>query len=253
MVQHIGVADACGHRGKSLRAARADDRATVRVLVVHAHALIRDAVRLALADEPSIDVVGVAHTGTGALSAAKSTDPDVVVLGNRLSDVDAPTLIAALRDQGCVAEVVILALQGEQRDVRSAVDRGARAFLTTLATSIPRLRSAVINAANGTETLSQDAVCALVNSVRQEIDLLRGQPTSRECEVWRLVAEGKTNSEIALGLFLTERTVKYHVGRLLEKTGSRSRAQLVAVAYRQGLMDGSLGPEPRSYVADPLA
>lgn len=217
----------------------ADTQRRVRVLVVDDHALIRDAVRLSLGDNERIEVVGEARTAAEALSAARATGPDVVVLDYRLPDGDAPAVIALLRDAGCSAEIVVLTSYGERRNVRTAMDRGARAFLTKRSTGMARLSQAVLDAAAGVETLSDDALSALVSSLRQECDSLHGNPTDRECEVWRLIAQGKGNAEIAAEIFVAERTVKYHVGQLLERTGAHSRAELVALAYRIGLMDAS--------------
>jgi DNA-binding NarL/FixJ family response regulator len=219
--------------------ASADIPTPVRVVIVDDHALIRDAVRLSLSDEERIEIVGEARNGAEALSAVKSTDPDVIVLDYRLPDFDAPTLITTLRERGCRAEIVVLTSYGETRNVRSAVGAGARGFLTKRATGIARLAQAVLGAAEGIETLSEDALAALVSSVQHDCHGINGDPTPRECEVWRLLAQGKSNAQIAAELFLAERTVKYHVGHLLEKTGGHSRAELVAFAYRDGLMDAS--------------
>jgi DNA-binding NarL/FixJ family response regulator len=207
------------------------------VVIVDDHTLVRNAVRLALEPDPRIEVVGEARSGAEAVSTVRATAPDVVVLDFRLGDADAPEVIGRLRQQGCMAEIVVLTSYGDRRSVRTAFDCGARSFLTKRATDIDRLARAVLDAYEGKATLSDDALSELLVSVRDQNHQIQPDVTPRAREIWRLVALGKTNSEIALEVFVAERTVKYHVSNLLQATGARTRAQLVALAYRSGLME----------------
>ncbi len=216
-----------------------DTRRALRVVVVDDHAFVRDAIRQVLGERSDIDVIGEAQTAAEAISVIRATDPDVVVLDYRLPDGDAPELMGRLRELGCETEVVVLSSYGEQRNVRAAVDCGARAFLTKRATGLDRLADAIVEAAAGRDSLSGDALSCLLASVRQEAQHQWSDISPRETEVWRQVSLGKSNATIASELFITERTVKYHVGELLEKTGAASRAELVALAYRSGLMDAT--------------
>ncbi len=212
----------------------------IRVEIVDDHALIRDAIRLALKSEESIGHIEVARSAAEAISVARATSPDVIILDYRLPDGDAPDVIDRLREQGCQAEIVVLTSFGERRNIRAALDHGARAFLTKRATDMERLATAVVNAAAGRDTMSEDALAEFLNSVREGAPAhSQREMTSREKEIWRLVAKGKSNSEIAAAVFVTERTVKYHISNLLQKTGSRSRAELVAAAYMSGSMDAT--------------
>jgi DNA-binding NarL/FixJ family response regulator len=212
----------------------------VRVVVVDDHSLIRDAIKVALRDDTRIEICGEARTADEAVSVAHATAPDVIVLDYRLPDGDAPEVIGRLREQGTDAEIVVLTSYGEQRNVRAAVDSGARAFLTKRAADIDGLAEAVLAAWRGQETLTDDALSALFSSVRDQTTGVQANLTPRECEVWRLVALGKSNAVIGQELFVSERTAKYHVSNLLEKTGARSRAELVSLAYRSGLMDSAI-------------
>jgi DNA-binding NarL/FixJ family response regulator len=211
----------------------------IRVLVVDDHSLVRDAVRSALQDDPAIEAVGVARSAAEALSVARATCPDVIVLDYRLPDGDAPEVIGRLREQGSAAEVVVLSGNSERRNIRAALDHGARAFLTKRATDLERVARAVRDAAEGKSTLSEDALSEFLSSVRDDSASVVAELTAREREIWRLVAHGKSNSEIAAAAFITERTVKYHVSNLLSKTGTKTRTELVAKAYTSGLMDAT--------------
>lgn len=209
----------------------------VRVAVVDDHAIIRDTIRLAAQSDPRIELVGTARCAAEALSLARLTAPDVIVLDYRLTDGEAPELMRELRDRGCNAAAIVLTSYDERRNVRAAIDAGASGFLTKRSTDFDRLASAVVDAAAGRETLSADALSELLTSIRDQGSDLELELTAREREVWRLVALGRTNGEIARDIFVSERTVKYHISKLLQKTGARTRAELVAVAYRSGLMD----------------
>ena len=98
----------------------------------------------------------------------RATEPDVVVLDFRLGDSDAPDVIDRLRELGSKAEIVVLTSYGDRRNVRAAIDRGARAFLTKRATDIDRLAKAVLDAHAGKDTLSEDALAELLSSVRDQ-------------------------------------------------------------------------------------
>jgi len=213
------------------------DCEAVRVVIVDDHDLVRNAMRLALEPEESIEVVGEARSGAEALSVVRATWPDVVVLDYRLGDADAPEVIGSIRELGSAAEIVVLTSYGSRQNVHAAIDQGARAFLTKRSTDIDRLAKAVIDAHEHKNTLSEDALGELMHIVRDRDNALVSQATPRAREVWKLVALGNSNADIAATLFLSERTVKYHVGNLLAATGARSRAELVAIAYRVGLMD----------------
>ncbi len=211
-----------------------DDEANVTVVIVDDHTLVRNALRLTLENEAGIKVVGEARSGGEALSTVRATDPDVIVLDYRLGDADAPEIIDGLRAQGSRAEIVVLTSYGERRNVRAAIDSGARAFLTKRATDIDRLAKAVLDAHAGKDTLSEDALSELLDSVRDQRLGYESRVGSRALEVWRLVALGNSNAAIAAQLFISERTVKYHVSNLFEVTGelrvpASSRLPIVAV------------------------
>ena len=216
-----------------------DTERKIRVVVVDDQAFVRDAVRLAFEAEPTLQVAGEARTIAEAMSVIRATEPDAIVLDYRLPDGDAPDLLDMLRESGSRAQVVVLTSYGEQRNVRTAIERGARAVLTKGSTDMRLLAKAVVDATEGKETLSRDAISLLMASMRAEESGPQADVSPREREVWYLLSLGKSNATIAGELFISERTVKYHVSSLLQKTGAESRAQLVSLAYRCGLMDRS--------------
>ncbi len=212
----------------------------IRILVADGNAFIRDAIRRSLANDGRIEVVGEASTAAEIIWAVRTTAPNVVVLDYRLPDAEAPDIIGRLRERSNAPEFVVLSSVSGAREVRSALQSGARSFLTKRSATVADLTEAIRDASEGVDRVTDDALAALLSSVRRGSKERYETITPRAREVWRLIALGKTNAEIAGLLFVTERTVKYHVGMLLERTGTRSRAELVAVAYQQGVMDADL-------------
>lgn len=206
----------------------------IRVAIVDDHPLMREGLRHAFEHASDIRIVAEAGTARDALEMAAESEPDVILLDFRLPDADGVTLLKQLRKQGCTAHVVMLTCFSDQRCVRSAIDSGACGFLTKSAADRAALCDAVRNASRGLSALSADALTSLLDNVREDCP---DHVTAREEEVWHLMATGKTNAEIAQALFLSERTVKFHVGNILRKTASRSRAEAVSLAFTCGLMD----------------
>lgn len=206
----------------------------IRVAIVDDHPLMREGLRRAFEHASDIRIVAEAGTAHDALEMAAVSESDVILLDFRLPDTDGVTLLKQLRKQGCTAHVVMLTCFSDQRCVRSAIDNGACGFLTKSTADRATLCDAVRSANRGVSAVSPDALTSLLDNVREDCP---DHVTAREEEVWRLMAGGRTNAEIAETLFLSERTVKFHVGNILRKTASRSRAEAVSLAFTCGLMD----------------
>ncbi|MFQ6172782.1 response regulator [Oryzobacter sp. R7] len=209
----------------------------IRVLLVDDEELVRTGLRLILAGEADVQVVGEAADGGRALDLVRSTDPDVVLLDLRMPVLDGLGVLRALA--GSRSAVVVLTTFDTDANVREALARGAAGFLLKDAPA-ERLVGAVRAAAAG------DAVLARSVARRVAVELAaRPAPsspgpvadlTAREREVLGLMAEGCSNAEIATALFIVEGTVKTHVARILMKLGVRDRLQAVVAAYRSGLV-----------------
>lgn len=207
----------------------------IRVVIADDHPLIREGLRRTFAETRDIDVVAEAGTGAQTLELLDRHDPDVLLLDVRLPDTDGIALLRRLRQEGCTARVVILTCVTDEHCVRAAVDEGADGFLTKCSADRDTLVESVRNVNRGMSAMSPDALTQLVGNVREGV---LEHLTCREREVWGLMAAGMSNGEIARALFVTERTVKFHVGNVLRKTHARTRAEAVGLAYRCGLMDG---------------
>ncbi|KRE41085.1 response regulator [Knoellia sp. Soil729] len=214
---------------------------TIRVLICDDQALVRAGFRMILEIEPDLHVVGEAVDGEDAVSKVAELAPDVVLMDVRMPGVDG---IAAtgrlLAEPGCTARVVMLTTFDMDEYVYEALRAGASGFL--LKDIRAELLVAGIRAVHSGESLLAPAV------TRRMIESFLGRAhtpatgaasrlaalTQREREVLQLIARGLTNGEIASELFVSETTVKTHVGRILSKLGLRDRVQAVILAYETG-------------------
>lgn len=207
-----------------------------RILLADDHTVVRHGFRMILTAETDLEVVGEAANGREAVAEAERLQPDVVVM-----DVTMPELngIEATRRIGELAprtRVLALSMHKDSVYVREILRAGARGYLLK---DSPEgdLVNAVRAVARGEGFLSSGVSDAVLSDYRRHvtdpIDLL----TSREREVLQLIAEGKTNKDIAASLNLSVYTVEAHRGRIMEKLNLHSSGELVRFAVRKGLVD----------------
>lgn len=208
----------------------------IRIVLADDHSVVRQGFRRILEAQTDMEIVGEASNGREALDTAAKLSPDVVVM-----DVAMPELngIEATRRMGEAAprtRVLALSMHKDSVYVREILRAGARGYLLKDAVD-EDLIAAVRAVARGEGYLSPGVADAVLTDYRQHvtdpIDLL----TSREREVLQLIAEGKTNKEIATTLNLSVYTVDAHRGRIMEKLNLHSTGELVRFAIRKGLVD----------------
>jgi DNA-binding NarL/FixJ family response regulator len=208
----------------------------IRILLADDHAVVRQGFRLILSGQADMEIVGEAGDGNQAVEQAEKLKPDVVVM-----DVAMPNLngIEATRRLGEAAphtRVLALSMHKDSVYVREILRAGAKGYL--LKDSIDRdLLDAVRAVAKGEAYLSPAIADSVLTDYRRHVtdplDLL----TNREREVLQLIAEGKTNKDIAQALNLSVYTVDAHRGRIMEKLNLHSTGELVRFAMRAGLVD----------------
>jgi DNA-binding NarL/FixJ family response regulator len=189
-------------------------------------------------------VVGVALDGADAIRQAEALNPDVVLMDLHMPGVDGVEATRRLAASGSRARVVVLTTYTDDEWVFAALRAGARGFLTKDA-SAEEIRDAVTTVASGEAQLDpsvQRRLLEAITTTPQPTPSSAAPPaedhglTAREYEVLRLIAEGRSNAEIAAELFVSGATVKTHINHLLAKTAARDRAQLVIYAVRRGLV-----------------
>ena len=204
----------------------------VRVLLVDDQALFREALATLLATRADVVVVGEAGNGDEALRQVAATSPDVVLMDLRMPVLDGVAATRRLRVEHPDVQVIALTTFDDDEDVFAALRAGAVGYLLKDVSSA-RLVEAVVAAARGESVLQPSVAAKVVARFAQLTDTPpapRPQPlvvplSERELEVLRLLADGRSNREIAADLFLAEGTVKNHVTNVLAKLGARDRTQ----------------------------
>ncbi|HEX6101259.1 MAG TPA: response regulator transcription factor [Thermoanaerobaculia bacterium] len=205
------------------------ERATATVLVVDDHALVRTGVAKIIDHEPDLDVVAEAANGLEALAAFDAYRPDVTLLDLRMPVMEGAEVVRRIRERDPHAKVIILTTYDTDDDISRALKAGAKAYVLK-DISADDLIQCIHDVLAGKTYLAPAAAAKLAEG------LSRVQLTPRELSSLRLMADGKSNKEIAQSLGITERTVKTHLGHLFEKLGVTSRTEAVKVATRRGLV-----------------
>jgi DNA-binding NarL/FixJ family response regulator len=206
---------------------------TIRLLVVDDHPVVLDGITLLLRSDPDIVVVGSTRTGREAITVARETQPDVVLLDLRLPDTLATNVIGELRLAVPAAKIVIFTAHQEHAGIRAAMDAG--------------IDGCLLKDAGRTDLV--DALHRVVSGQRVYDARLSNRPTPqvldrlskiglsrREYEVLRLVAMGQTGPEIAAALGLTRNTVRTYLQGAIQKLGARNRIEAIARAHEVSLL-----------------
>jgi DNA-binding NarL/FixJ family response regulator len=213
----------------------------IRVLVVDDQELVRSGFCVILDAADGIAVAGEAATGEAAVAAVASTRPDVVLMDIRMPGMDGLEATRVITGAQPAPKVVILTTFDLDDYVYEALRAGASGFLLK---DSPRhdLIAAVRAAAVGDALLAPSVTRMLIEAFAQRPAAATPAPsrvaslTARERDVLLLLARGRSNAEIATALFVSEATVKTHVGNVLAKLGLRDRVQAVILAYETGLV-----------------
>ena len=216
----------------------------IRVVIADDQELVREGFRLILESHDDITVVAEAGDGSSAVEATRAHRPDVVLMDIRMPGLDGIAATREIQRQLPNTHVVMLTTFGDDRSLYEALKAGADGFLLK---SGPRgqLPEAVRAVTTGASLLSPELTRRLIESFVERPPTPDGTPerlaelTERELEVLRLVCRGLSNAEIARELFLTEATVKSHVGRILLKMAVRDRVQAVIACYACGFAQPS--------------
>lgn len=220
---------------------------TISVIVVDDEPIVRAGIVMLLRAQNDIDVVAESSDGAAAVALTREYHPDVVLMDVRMAGMDGVTATRLITDDDCqlsadhLTKVIVLTTFDDDEAVYGALRAGASGFL--LKHAAPNdLVSAVRKVAAGDAWIDPGVTPKLIRAIAElpqagyaDRDVI-GRLTPREREVLVLVAHGMSNREITDRLVLSEATVKTHVGRVLTKTGSRDRAQAVALAYQSGLV-----------------
>ncbi|MEO7275471.1 MAG: response regulator transcription factor [Vicinamibacterales bacterium] len=199
------------------------------VLVVDDHALLRTGVANIINHEPDLIVVAEAANGVEAVAAFERYRPDVTLLDLRMPVMEGVEAVRQIRERDPHAKVIVLTTYDTDEDISRALKAGAKAYILK-DIAADRLIECIHDVLAGKTYLAPQAAAKLAEGVT------RVQLTPRELGALRLLADGKSNKEIANELGISERTVKTHLGHLFAKLGVTSRTEAVKIAMRRGLV-----------------
>ena len=203
--------------------------AQARVLLVDDHALLRTGVANIINQEPDLCVVAEAGDGVEAIDAWEQHRPDVTVLDLRMPRMEGVEVVRLIRERDPGARVIVLTTYDTDNEIARALKAGAKAYALK-DISADDLVTCIREVLAGKTYIAPAAAAKLAEGVT------RVQLTPREMATLKLLADGKSNKEIASALDISERTVKTHLAHLFEKLGATSRTEAVKIATRRGLV-----------------
>lgn len=205
------------------------DHARIRVFSVDDHPMLREGVAAIINNQPDMEMVAQAATGSEAIQMFRQHQPDVTLMDLRLPDMTGIDATIAIRTEFPEARIIMLTTFEGDVDIRRSLEAGARGYM--LKNMPPKDMVEIIRQVHaGKKRIPAEVAAHLAEYFGD--DALTG----REVDVLRHVASGNRNRDIAERLFISEETVKVHIKHIMEKLGASDRTQAVAIAVRRGII-----------------
>ena len=210
---------------------------SIHILIADDHPVVRDGLRSMLSTQPDFQVVGEAVNGVEAVQLAARLKPDVILLDLEMPDLDGVSVLTQVRATDPQARVIIVTAYDTDERILQAVVAGAQGYLLKGAPREEIFRAIRVVYEGG--SLLQPIVASklmrhLSHQASQSADM--ESLTPRELEVLCLLAQGKSNKQIAAELVITERTTKFHVSSIFSKLEAANRTEAVKIAVQRGLV-----------------
>jgi DNA-binding NarL/FixJ family response regulator len=206
----------------------------IKVLVADDHPLTLQGIRRVLEDVPDIEVVGEAGSGSQVLPLIGQTDPDLVMLDIRMPQLDGLACLDRIRKRYPKVKVVMLSAYTDREHIAAALKRGASAYIAKTVNPLD-LASALRQAFEGS-VYTAYTVAEEDQGPCETLGL-----TDRELSMLRAVARGLSNQAIGREYWVTEQTVKFHLGNIYRKLGVANRTEATRYAYEHGLLESLPG------------
>ena len=205
------------------------EQASIRILSVDDHPLLREGIAVLLENQPDMLLVAQAATGRDAIQQFRQHQPDVTLMDLRLPDISGIDALIAIRADHPDACVVMLTTFEGDVEIQRALEAGARGYMLKT-TPAKDLIEVIRQAHAGKKRIPAEIAAHLAEHMGDEA------LTPREVEVLRHLAEGNRNRDIGDQLFISEETVKVHIKHIMEKLGASDRTQAVAIGVRRGII-----------------
>lgn len=217
----------------------------IKVLIVDDHEFIRESLGEIIAAVPDFTVAGLAANGREAVIQCRAASPDVILMDVRMPEMDGVAATKAIRQFDPQVKILILTTFNEDDYIFNAIREGANGYLLK-DISASELAATIKSVYHGGAPLNPEISAKILKKFNQltgqeDPSLKRAGPletfTQREMEIIRLVAQGLSNQEIGITLFITEGTVRNHLTNILGKLALKDRTQLVIYAFETGLIE----------------
>lgn len=209
---------------------------SAKILLADDHAIVRDGLKALLQSEPDFQVVGEAADGLEAVRLIEKLRPDVAVLDLMMPGLNG---LEVTRQVSRLTHVIILSMHANEAYVIEALRKGAKGYILKDSTSADLVK-AIRQVLAGTRYLSQPLSAQMVDALLKRTTTRELDPyetlTTREREVFQLVAQGKSNQEISEILTLSPRTVEIHRANMMHKLNLESQADLIRLAIKRGVI-----------------
>lgn len=208
----------------------------IKVVFVDDHEMVRIGVSSYLSAQPDIEVIGEADNGKTGVEMALELRPDIILMDLVMKEMDGIEATKQIIEQWPEAKIIIVTSFLDDEKVYPALEAGATSYMlkTSKASEIAK---AVRVTFSGQPVLEPEVTGKMMMKMRQKNNVeLHEELTEREMEVLKLIAEGKTNQDIADELFIALKTVKTHVSNILSKLQVQDRTQAVIYAFRHSIV-----------------
>ena len=209
----------------------------IRILIVDDHPVVREGLSGFLKQDKDFEVVGEAKNGLEAIEQATKLKPDVILMDLQMPVLDGAEAMRRILSENQDIKFIVLTTYDTKEDILKSIEAGAKAFLLKDA---PRQQVCeAIRAVYRGESLLQPTVASKVVSLVAELSQRQQPPdtlSERELQVLKLMAKGMSNKNIALELFIGERTVKAHITNIFQKLGVSDRTEAVTQALQKGII-----------------
>jgi two-component system, NarL family, response regulator LiaR len=208
----------------------------IKVVFVDDHEMVRIGVSSYLSAQPDIEVIGEADNGKSGVDMALELRPDIILMDLVMKEMDGIEATRQIIEQWPEAKIIIVTSFLDDEKVYPALEAGATSYMLKTSKA-SEIANAVRITYSGQPVLEPEVTGKMMMKMRQKNSVeLHEELTEREMEVLKLIAEGKTNQEIADELFIALKTVKTHVSNILSKLQVQDRTQAVIYAFRHSLV-----------------